>query len=119
MNLGKSKQLPFSTSTRISTCPLDLVHTDVWSCSIKSNSGCRYYVFFIDDFSRFSWLYPLHHKYEVFAVLNKFKTLVENQFSMKIKQLQSDGGGVYLSHQFQSYLSLHGIRNRVSCPYTA
>jgi transposase InsO family protein len=117
--LGKSKQLPFSASTRISTCPLDLIHTDVWSCSIKYNSGCHYYVLFIDDFSRFSWLYPLHHKSEVFVVFNKFKTLVENQFFTKIKQLQSDGGGEHLSHQFQSFLSLYGIRHRVSCSYTA
>ena len=49
--LGKSKQLPFQASTRISSCPLDLIHSDVWSCSTKSMSGCQYYVLFIDDFS--------------------------------------------------------------------
>jgi len=48
--LGKSKQLPFSDSSRESTAPLEIIHSDVWSTSTPSLSGCRYYVIFIDDF---------------------------------------------------------------------
>lgn len=48
---------------------------------------------FVNDFSRFYWLYPLQYKLEVFAIFLKFKTLVKNQLSTTIKQLQSDGGG--------------------------
>ena len=116
--LGKGKQLPFKPSTRVSSFPLQLIHTDVWSCSTKSLSGCKYYVIFIDDFSRFSWLYPLQNKSDVYACFVKFKTLVENQFSCKIKQLQSDGGGEYMSNQFQLFLSSNGIQHRRTCPHT-
>lgn len=52
--LGKSKQLPFPSSTM----PLQLIHTDVWSSPIMSLIGFRYHVIFIDDFSRFSWMSP-------------------------------------------------------------
>jgi hypothetical protein len=94
--LGKSKQLPFQPSPRISLCPLDLIHSDVWSYSTKSLGGCLYYVLFIDDFSRFTWLYPIHNKLDVFQVFVQFKSLVENQFSSSIKQFQCDGGGEYV-----------------------
>ena len=60
--LGKIKQLHFHESTHQSAVPLSLVHSDVWTSPIPSVSGCRYYVLFVDDFSRFSWMYPLYHK---------------------------------------------------------
>jgi hypothetical protein len=98
--LGKHKRQPFSSSNRTSTQPLQLIHTDVWNSPVQSVSGCRYYVIFIDDFSRFTWFYPLYNKSEVFDQFVKFKLLVENQFSTTIKQLQSDGGGEYNSLHF-------------------
>jgi hypothetical protein len=74
---------------------------------------------FIDDFSRYTWIYPLYQKSEVFDTFVKFKLLVENQFSTKIKQFQSDGGGEYTSVHFQSFLTKNGILHRKSCPYTS
>ena len=85
--LGKSKRQPFSSSNRVSTHPFQLIHTDVWTSPISSVSGYKYYVIFIDNFSRFSWLYPLYAKSEVFDHFVKFKLMVENQFSTTIKQL--------------------------------
>ena len=49
----------------------------------------------------------------------KFKILVENQFTTKIKHFQLDDGGEYTSIQFQSFLSQNGIVHRKSCPYTS
>jgi hypothetical protein len=103
--LGKSKRLPFHPSDRISSHPLKLIHTDLWTSHVLSKSGCNYYVLFVDDFSRYSWIYPIHAKFETYTCFVKFKTLVENQFSHNIKKLQFDGGGEYTSTQFQSFLS--------------
>lgn len=97
---GKGKQLPFLNSTRTTSSLLELIHSDVWSCSTKSLNGCRYYVIFIDDYSRFSWLYPIPNKSDVYGCFVKFKLLIENQLSYKIKPLQTDGGGEYMSNQF-------------------
>lgn len=58
-------------------------------------------------------------KSEVFQHFVKFKLLVENQFTSKIKQLQTDGGVEYNSLQFQSFLTKHGILHRKSCPHTS
>ena len=81
----------------MSTQPLELIHTDVWTSPILSISGCKYYVVFVDDYSRYTWIYPLYNKSDVFQSFVKFKLLVENQFSSIIKQLQSDGRGEYNS----------------------
>jgi transposase InsO family protein len=81
--------------------------------------GCCHYVIFTDDFTRFCWLYPLVNKSDVFLSFTKFKSLVENQFSCQIKQLQSDNGGEYLSHFFVNFLDSHGIIHRRSCPHSS
>ena len=107
--LGKSKQLPFSESSRVSTSPLELIHSDVWTSPVPSMSGCRFYVIFVDDFNRFTWLYPIINKSEVFNYFVKFKLLVEKLFSTSIKQLQTDNGGEYTSSQFKNFLVQHGI----------
>ena len=89
--MSKSKKQP---SNRISHSPLDFIHSDIWTSHVQSINGYKYYVIFVDDWSRFKWIYPLHHKFEVFENFFKFKLLVENQFSYKIKQFQSDGRGI-------------------------
>jgi hypothetical protein len=60
--------------------------------------------------------YPINH---VFPCFVKFKCLVENFFSTKIKQFQRDGGGEFISKNFQSFFSHHGIFHRITCPYTS
>jgi len=53
-NWSKVKRLPFNSSSRILVHPLELIHTDIWTSPIKYVSGVKYYVIFIDDFSRYS-----------------------------------------------------------------
>ena len=117
--LGKATQLPFSISHRQSMVPLALIHSDVWVSPVKSIGGCKYYVLFVDDFSRYSWLYPLQQKSDVFTTFVKFKTIAENLFSTSIKQLQTDNGGEFTSNQFKTFLMTHGIHHRLTCPHTS
>jgi hypothetical protein len=71
-----------------------------------SVGGCKFYVIFIDNFSRFTWLFPFKQKSEVFNCFVRFKIRgVENQFSSSIKQLLTGNDGDYLSTVFQEYLS--------------
>jgi hypothetical protein len=64
-HIAKNKKLPFFDSQRISTHLLELIHSDVWTFPIVSLGGCKFYVIFINDHSRFTWMFPLHKKSEV------------------------------------------------------
>ena len=70
--LGKSHQLPYPKSTSTSSSPLDLIFSDVWGPAPTSVGHHNYYVSFIDDHSKFTWLYLLRHKSEVFQCFCDF-----------------------------------------------
>lgn len=58
--LGKSKILPFPTHQSNVTQPFDIIHSDVWGVApVISHSHYKYFVTFIDDYSRFTWVYFL------------------------------------------------------------
>jgi hypothetical protein len=73
---------------------LELVHTDVWGPSqVLSLGGSHYYVTFIDDATRKTWVYCIRQKYDVFDTFKKWKALVENEIGKRLKCLRSDNGG--------------------------
>lgn len=53
--------------------------------SVRSVEGHKFYVLFVDDFSKFCWIYPIINKSDVVAQFFAFKSLVENLFATKIK----------------------------------
>ncbi|KAG7593481.1 Reverse transcriptase RNA-dependent DNA polymerase [Arabidopsis thaliana x Arabidopsis arenosa] len=117
--LGKTCRLPFSRSEFQASKPLERIHCDVWGpAPVTSVQGFRFYIVFIDNYSRFCWFYPLKLKSEVFLVFKSFQSLVENQFNQKIKIFQSDGGGEFVNKQMQSHFELCGIQHFISCPHT-
>jgi hypothetical protein len=73
---------------------------------------------FVDDFSRFSWLYLLKHKSDVLSIFKSIKATVENQFSTQIKFLRTDCEGEYTSNDFTAFCSSTGITHQLSCPHT-
>jgi hypothetical protein len=62
---AKAHQLRYSISSSHSSAPLELVFSDVWGAAIDSFGRKKYYVSFIDDYSKFTWIYLLCHKSEV------------------------------------------------------
>ena len=70
----KSKQLPFALSCTQVNFPLELIFTDVWGLSpICSKSGSKYYVSFMDAYSRYNWLYPMTNKSDVLSIFIKWQ----------------------------------------------
>lgn len=116
---GKSCKQPFTLNDKISEFPLQKIHCDLWGpAPVISNQAFKFYVIFIDDFSRFTWLYPLRKKSDFYPCFIKFQKLVENQFDKKIKVFQCDGGGEFNSSGFHDHLSQSGIQLQMSCPGT-
>jgi len=75
----------------------------------------KYYVSFIGDFSKFTWIYLLKFKSEVFQKFQEFQALVERLFNRKILAMQTDWGGEY--QKLNSFFTKAGIVHHVSCPY--
>jgi hypothetical protein len=87
---AKAHQLPYPVSLSHSSAPLELIYSDVWGSTIDSFGRKRYYVSFIDDYGKFTWIYLLHHKSEVSKYFLEIQKLVEHMLDRKIIIIQSD-----------------------------
>ena len=72
-------------------------------------SQSKYALTFIDEFSRYCWVYLLKHKSEVFDLFKVFKTLVENHSRRRLKILEYDNGAEYVKLKFIQYCKDVGI----------
>jgi transposase InsO family protein len=116
--LGKYTKTAFPSSDNRATSILDLIHSDVCGpMSSASLSGCLYYVIFIDDFSRKSWIFFMKTKGQVFNRFQEFKALVENQTGKKVRVPRTDNGGEYTSKEFIDFCAGEGIRRELIVPY--
>lgn len=117
--LGKHTKLTFSASHSHALSPFDLIHCDLWTSPIISCSGYKYYLVVLDDYSHFSWVFPLRAKSDTCDTLLRFFSFVQTQFHTLIRCLQCDNGGEFLNTQLRTFLSSHGVSLRLSCPHTS
>ena len=85
---------------------------------VSSLGGNRYYISFIDDYSRKVWVYCLKDKSEAFEKFKDYKVKVENFTRLKIKTLRNDRGGEYLSNEFKKFCRNNGIRHELTARHT-
>jgi Integrase core domain/GAG-pre-integrase domain len=117
--LGKHTRSSYSSSGSRSSLAFDLVHSDVWGpCPTTAVNGYKYFVSFIDCFSRVTWLYLMKNKSDVFACFKDFHKGIQTQYSAVVKVLRSDNGTEYTNKVFGEYLSSQGIQHQTTCPYT-
>ena len=104
----KITKKPSKTVERTSTL-LQLIHTDICEMDYLSCHGKRYFITFIDDYSRYTYVFPLKTKDETFETFKTYKAEVENKLSVKIKSIRSDRGGEYLKSDFIDFCEREGI----------
>ena len=98
---------------------LDLVYSDV--SDLKSHityGGNQYYITFIDDYTRYAYVYLMKTKDEAFDKFKIYKAEIETQLGVKIKILHSDRGGEYFSNEFTLFRKQQGIIHQCTAPYT-
>ncbi|GJR78244.1 zinc finger, CCHC-type containing protein [Tanacetum coccineum] len=95
---------------------LELIYSDLYDLHATPSSGNKkYFVTFIDDASRFCYVYLLHSKDEALDKFKVFKTKVELQQGSLIKRFRTDRGGGYMDTlYFQSVSIIH----ETAAPYT-
>lgn len=75
--------------------------------------GNRYFISFIDDYSRKNWVYFLKEKSEAFHAFKEFKAEVEQYSGVSIKTLRTDRGSEYLSNEFEQNCRDFGIKHKL------
>lgn len=80
------QHLPFSKSAWRAKTPLELVHVDIFGPTrTPSLGGNRYFILFVDDFTRMIWIYFLNQKIDAFNIFIWCKALVENESGLQTK----------------------------------
>ena len=116
--VGKSSRKPFGSGTRADV-PLQVIHSDICGpMNVKTRHGKSYFITFIDDFTRFGYVYLISHKHEALSCFKSYISLVENQLDRKIKVLRTDRGGEYQSTSFKELCDEKGIVHQLTMPYT-
>ena len=89
----------------------DVVHSDIWGPSrVSTNLGFHYFVTFIDDYSRYTWLFLIKSRSELFTIFQNFCAEIQNQFGVSIKTLRSDNAREYVS----SFSGIHDFSRNYS-----
>lgn len=114
---SKSKKKPFPARDSRAKEVLDLVHTDLCSIKEKAPDGSKCFITFLDDYSRFSEVRILKSKDEAFESFKKYLVKAERFHNKKLKILQSDNGGEYISNDFNEFLEELGIDRRLIVPH--
>ena len=118
--LGKHNCSSFPRSVAHSaSSPFALVHSNIWGHShVASSLGFQYFVTFIDDYSRCTWLFLMKSHSELFHIFQYFFHEIQTQFCVPIKILRSDNGCEYLSNSFKQFMASRGIMHQTSYAYT-
>ena len=82
----------------------------------KSFGGAEYFLTFTDVKTRYTWVYLLKTKDEVFKRFKEWKVMAENIVGRKLKVLRSDNGGEYIGKQFQEFLKSEGVHHELTVP---
>jgi len=118
--VGKQVRASFPNATSFKAVkPLQLVYVDLCGpITPATPTGNKYFMLFVDDFSRRMHVYMLKSKDQACDVFVKYKAETENQTSYKIKTLRSDRGGEFLPRIFAGVCEEAGIRRQLTAPYS-
>jgi hypothetical protein len=98
----------------VSSHPLELIFSDAWGPAPKSVGRYKYYIIFMDDYSKITWIYLVKFKSEVIQKFQEFQSLVERMFNRKNIVVQSGWSGEYKKLNY--FLTKIEIKHKVSCP---
>ena len=88
-------------------------------CSVVSPTRFRYFVTFVDDYSRTTWLYLMKNRFELFSHFRAFCAEIHTQFHVSIQHLRSDNTNEYVLEQFQFFMLQNDILHQTSCVDTS
>ncbi|CAI7817090.1 unnamed protein product [Closterium sp. NIES-53] len=120
---GRQRAAPYPSSFPPTTAPLQTLHMDVWGpACVSGQSRERYFLLVVDDYTRYTTVFPLRSKGEVSAVLIPWIRIVRLQLREKFGQdlpvlrLHSDKGGEFSSDLLRDFCRGEGILQSFTLP---
>jgi len=81
----------FSSVVQLALSPFALHNFDIWgSTRVKSNFGFQYFITFITDYSRYTWLFLMENYSQLFSTFQSFYNEIKNQFGVSILTLHNE-----------------------------
>lgn len=113
--LGKMTKSSFKSKTYTSDNILELVHIDLCGpMSVQRYCGDKYFILFVDDYSRMMNMMFLKEKSDAFQLLKWYLEKVEKEIGKILKFLRSDRGGKFISNEFNIFFNDRGIKRQMS-----
>jgi len=116
--VSKSKRRSYKSSQSRATRPGEIVHFDIGVVNEPSFQNFKYYILFVDDFSRYSILYPLQRKGESEEYIKHHILGIFNKFSIYPRIIRSDNALEFSTNSLEEFLFSNGISHQTSCDYT-
>jgi histone deacetylase 1/2 len=83
--LGKASCLLLGLTGHKTCAPLELVFSDIWGpSSMLSTDGYRYFMIFVDAYTKYIWFFPLAAKSDVFKIFLQFQALLNDNSPPKL-----------------------------------
>lgn len=113
---AKHTRNSYSRLTYKPSKPFSLIHSDVWGPSrVNTLTEKRWFISFIDDHTRLTWVFLMKSKSEVSEIFQKFHCMINTQFQTQIQTLKTDNGKEFFNSTLGTYLIQHGIIHLSSC----
>lgn len=117
--LAKQTRASYIPKGYESSSPFNLIHLDIWGPSrVASINGAKWFITFVDDHTRLTWVYLMKSKVEVGNIIRTLLTIIKTHFDTIVKVFRSDNGTEYLDKEVREYLAKLGIHYQTSCVYT-
>jgi transposase InsO family protein len=99
-------------TSHCATSFLKHISCDLQQLPVLTSTGLRYWLLFIDDYSRYFWIYLFLKESETFEAFTQFKAMIEKQFDKSILCLHNNKGGEFIGIKWDAFFAQHGIRRK-------
>jgi hypothetical protein len=113
---GKQTRGPFKGHIYKATKPGEVSHSDVVGPLSKSFSECKYFVSFIDEWTRYTTVMPIMRKSDVHKCFKEFRISFKKMYETTVKSILFNNGGEYTPKE--KYAKKKGIQVTRAAPYT-
>lgn len=116
---AKHSRSPFERAEEKTTAVLDVVHMDVCGpLPEETPGGKKYFITFLDDYSRYSDVNLLGRKSEAKEAIKSKIAYMEKQTGKHVKAVRTDNGGEFISDDLRDYFTEKGINHQKTMAYT-